>query len=72
MMDDTWYTDHNICAVVSGRYRCDREKGHSGEHRGYNLFIDESVFWSDAPLVSNSAQPCGCDAGANYKCEQHR
>lgn len=29
---------------------CDRERGHSGEHRGYNANIDEPMFWGVSPL----------------------
>ncbi len=27
---------------------------------------------TEAPAPAMSAQPCGCDAGANWICERHR
>jgi hypothetical protein len=33
------------CGAAAGGLVCDREKGHSGNHRGYNEQIDEPMFW---------------------------
>ncbi len=40
------------CGVTSGSLTCDREPGHSGQHRGYQEEHDVPLFWSDpAPQV---------------------
>lgn len=36
-----------LCGIISGIYRCDRERGHAGNHRGYNEEHDEPVFWKE-------------------------
>jgi hypothetical protein len=43
---------NTTCGAVLGqtRFRCDREHGHSGQHRSYFEQIDEPVFWSERTI----------------------
>jgi len=33
------------CGAVCEHLVCDRERGHLGQHRGYDANIDEPIFW---------------------------
>lgn len=42
------------CRSIANGIRCDRENGHSGQHRGYIEQYDDVVFWADdVPFIAH-------------------
>lgn len=55
---------HAGCKARLGRFQCDREFGHFGQHRSYFDVIDEAVFWGSSMIQirqSPTADTRTCD-----------